>query len=327
VPAKLEHPVGARGKQAGKPVTAQRPDGTHCFAELAESFLTYLETNRRCSPRTLAAYRSDYRRIASLLEANGHSLDAREITSGDLEVCTAALNHLSAASVERLIYALASLFRHICRRGIIHTNPVDDLARPQRERKLPRVFTSEEADRLFAACQTSQERLIIALLRCCGLRRAELLAINLADVAADFSCVRVCGKGRRQRDIPLHASLRKLLEEHVANLPDGDEPALIRNSAGKRTSPTTLHRLFQKLLRRCGLADENLSMHSLRHYFATALLRQGTDIATVAELLGHSNVATTSHYLHADSASKRTAIEQLPALHVGGDLHEGSDTH
>jgi site-specific recombinase XerD len=320
-PTEAEHPVRALLKHAQEPITARQSAAVYGFGTIVEHYLGHLRTVRRCSPRTLQAYRSDYAKTAKLLEARGHSMDVREITTGDLELCVAGLGHLAASSVERLIYALASLFGHIHRNGIIDASPVDGLARPQKEHKLPRVFTSEEANRLFGACRTAQEILIVALLRYCGLRRNELLGLDLTDVAADYSSVRVSGKGRKQRDIPVHPSLRELLSTFVDQLEKDQCSALIRNSTGNRMSPTSFYRLFSRLLARAGLAETKLTPHGLRHHFATALLRQGADIATVAALLGHSNVATTSRYVHADAGTKRAAIEKLPPLHVAGGPH------
>ena len=168
----------------------------------------------------------------------------------------------------------------------------------------------------MAACATPQERIIVGLLRYCGLRRNELLLLDVAGIAADYSSIAVSGKGYKQRAIPLHSDLRQLLRDYIPNLPTDEEQAVIRNQAGNRMSPTSFYRVFRKLLQRAGLADKSLTPHSLRHHFATELIRAGADLATVASLLGHGNVSTTSRYLHTDSATKRTAIGLLPPMGV-----------
>lgn len=290
-----------------------RPAEAYALRAMADQFLTHLATSRRCSPRTIEAYGSDYRKIERLLAEAGHDLDVQRISTGDLQLCIASLSHLSAASVERLIYAVRSLFNYLVKRGIVDQNPAQDLALPQRECKLPRQVAHHEVERLLGACETTRERLIVALLCFCGLRRAELLSLHVRDVAADYSSVRVQGKARKERQIPLHPSLKPLLADHIAGLPPHSE-ALILNNVGKRTSPTTLWRTFRRIRARASLEGSGITPHALRHHFATRLIRAGVDVATVAELMGHSNISTTSVYLSSDSAAKRDAVSRLPAM-------------
>ncbi|MEI6499760.1 MAG: tyrosine-type recombinase/integrase [Armatimonadota bacterium] len=285
----------------------------HSFEALAGQFLTHLDSARRCSPRTVAAYGGDYRKIGQSLAAHGRDLDVRAITTGDLQICVAGLTEISAVSIERLVYSLRSLFNYLVKQGIITRSPADDVDLPQRETRLPRQCSARDADALYQACETTKERLVIALLRCCGLRRAELLQLSVTDIAADFSAIRVWGKGKKERSVPLHPSLAPLLQEHVLSLSPGPE-ALIRNQVGRRMSPTSLCRLFDRLVARAGLEKSHPTPHTLRHLFAQALLRAGADIVTVAELMGHSNISTTQIYLRTDSATKREAIARLPAL-------------
>lgn len=290
---------------------AQSLDG-YSFGALAEHFLQHMAVARRCSPRTVDAYRSDYRKIHRLLSDTGHNLDVREIATGDLQVCIASLHHLSSASIERLIHSTSSFFGFLVKQGIVDRNPVDGLDRPRRSRKLPRQPSEEAFHRIVGACETLQEHLIVGLLGYSGLRRGEVLSLNVADVAADFSHVRVAGKGNKERVVPLHADLAAIARQHVGGLPPGDG-SLIRNRRGNRMGETSLWRLFRRLVRRAGLEDESITPHCLRHHFASQLVRLGVDVVTVAELLGHSNISTTSIYLHSDSASKRAAISRLPS--------------
>jgi integrase/recombinase XerD len=287
----------------------------YSLPRLAEQFLTHLAAVRRCSPLTVAAYRSDYRKITRLLTELDRGLDVRVIRTGDLQLCLAQLSHLSGASVERLIHALSSLFKFLAKQGLVEGNPVDDVDRPQRQRSLPRDLSRGDFQKLMGACDTTLERAVVGLLGGCGLRRAELLALNVIDVSADLSALRVEGKGRKQRAVPVHHVLRPVLGAYIASLAPG-EAALIRNQVGKRMSATTLWRLFGRLVRRAGLQAKGLTVHCLRHHFASQLIQQGTDIATVAELLGHSNISTTSIYLHSNPDLKQEAVSRL-ALSFG----------
>ncbi len=303
-----------RMSEAG-PVQKQSPtEANFNLSELASRFLEHLSRVRRCSPRTIVSYKADYGKLTANLMAAGHDLDVRNISSNHIERCIAQLSHLSPESIRRFVYALRSLFEYLCKLEILSRNTAQDVPLPQKPHELAQAFSRDQADQLMAACETLQERIIVGLLRCCGLRRSELLSLDLADIGADFSSLRVSGKNHRQRDIPLHRDLRRLLQAHVASLPDSDEPALVRNRCGRRMSPTTLHRLFHKLLKRAELAEKGLSPHALRHHFASELIRAGVDIATVAALMGHSNISVTSRYLHSDAASKQSAVDSLPGI-------------
>jgi integrase/recombinase XerD len=296
-------------RRARQAVAAATPPA-FAFGVLAEQYLAHLRDVRRCSPRTVAAYRSDYRKVSQLLAELGRTDDVRTLTSTDLQLCISSLTRLGSASVIRLINALSSLFRHLAKQGIIPRSPVDDLDRPRREHRLPRHASPQDVECLLAACRDTQERLVVATLALAGLRRSELLSLRVGDVSADLKWLRVAGKGRKERPIPVHPALQSLLAEHIPTLaPDGGP--LIRNQAGHPMSATSLHRLFQRLAREAGLADHGLHPHSLRHHFASELVRQGVDVATVAELLGHSNISTTSIYLHSDSVTKVAAVALL----------------
>jgi len=297
-------------ERAARP-PVETPPTPYALPVLAHEFLTHLANGRRCSPRTVEAYRADYTKVARLLQAAGHDLDVRRISAGDLQVCLAGLRHLAPASVERLVYALRSLFGYLVRKGLVSQNPATEVDRPRKSRSLPLQFTTPQVDALLRAAQTVQERVLVALLAYGGLRRAEVLGLDLSDVAADLTSLRVAGKGGKSRSVPLHPDLQGLLREHLAELP-ADGAALIRNQAGGRMSTTTFARRFRRLLTRAGLAGKPLSPHKLRHYFASTLVRAGTDIATVADLLGHSSISTTSIYLHTNGATKREAIGRLP---------------
>ena len=293
---------------------------------MSEQFLNHLAVGRRCSPRTIEAYRNDYGKLARYLQDAGQSSAVCTLTTGDLQLCVANLSHLSSASIERLIYALRSLFKYLVRQGILDGNPAEGLDLPQHGRTLPKSLGSDAYAHLWRACQTDLERLVVGGLGLCGLRRAELLDTNIVDIAADLSAVRVEGKGRRQRVVPIHESVRPLLASHLASL-SSSCPALLRNHADARMSPTSLRRLFGRIVERADLAEAGITPHTLRHHFASELLRCGADVATVAELLGHSNISTTSIYLHSSPERRREAVALLPALPNGRDAVTDTPHH
>ena len=150
----------------------------------------------------------------------------------------------------------------------------------------------------------------MGLLFLAGLRRSEVLGLDISDVAADLSAIMVRGKGGRERLVPVSSKLRGMLAEHL-QVRDSDQPALVANAARNRVGTTSFYRLFSRLLRRAALAGTAITPHTLRHAFASELIRAGVDIATISELLGHANIATTSIYLHTTAESKMSAVECL----------------
>jgi site-specific recombinase XerD len=234
----------------------------------------------------------------------------REISTGDLQLCLGMFPTLSPSSLQRLAYALRSFFQYLQRIEIITQDPTQHLDLPQREHRLPRAVAADDVQALLSACRTVTERMSLVLLSHCGLRRAEMLGLTIQDVAGDLTTIRVDGKGRRQRVIPVHESMRELLRAQIACRPIG-ATWLITNQVGTQMSPTSFCRLFGRLVVAAGLSGKGLTPHALRHHFARQLLKSGTDLATISELMGHSSVATTSAYLRSDAQSKREAIQRL----------------
>lgn len=229
----------------------------------------------------------------------------------------AGLCHLSPNTVRRRVHAIGSWSDFMVRQGLLATNPARDLPLPPRERKLTRVPTPEPCERLLCAARTPLERVAIWLLATTGMRRAELVGLDFEDIGSEGTEIRVMGKGRRERLVPLPLRCQDVLHEYVAHRGGRDGPLLI-NRAGKRLGLTSLRRLFCRLLRRAGLDQECFTIHSLRHSYASMLVKAGVDLGTVRDLLGHSDISVTSVYVHSDLRSKRVAVEQLPVLTMGG---------
>ncbi len=291
---------------------AVAPDGCrHCELQtMIDAFVRHLRDYRRCSPLTVSAYHSECCRFADYLLRTGHSCQVRDVGRGDLYRFIGSLDHLAPASVRRALYAISSLFNYLCDVEVLDRNPAAGIEPPKLERRLPRVLDAEQCARLLAACETPLEGCVIGLMLFAGLRRQEVIGLDVGDVPVDFAQLRVFGKGSRERCVPINPELREALEAYLAQR-TAECPALIVNRVGRRMGVTTISRLFRRLRSRAGLDGTGISPHSLRHAFASHLLRAGVDIATVSALLGHSNVATTSIYCHATDITKTQAVNQL----------------
>jgi len=289
---------------------------------LSDQFLEHIVEYRRFSEATARAYRRDIERLLEFLSSIGLSTTASDVTTGDLRLFLNSLRHLAPSSVRRTLYGVSSFFEYLREMEILSQNPAAPIDPPKVKHKLPEVPSRSQCRRLLDACETPSESTVIGLMLLAGLRRSEVLGLDVAAVAADLSSLRIEGKGGHQRDIPISSQLRTILQEYLPTRGATACPALLINAAGNRVAVTTLYRLFRRVLDRANLGDSEVTPHSLRHAFATELVRAGVDVATISELLGHANIATTSIYLHASSETKRAAVERLDF--VGGTSVPGS---
>ncbi|MCD6359267.1 MAG: tyrosine-type recombinase/integrase [Armatimonadetes bacterium] len=281
---------------------------------------------RGYSPATTAAYERDCNRFIEFLETIGHPLTAEAVTTRDVQLFVTDLSsRVGPSSVRRALYALSSFFNYLCDTEIVSRNPAAPVEPPKRKRTLPRFPSETQCQRLLQACETPTERLTISLLLLAGLRRAEVLGLNVSDIDTKLSQMTIRGKGGRERVVPISSGLRESLSDYLSAR-DAESEALLVNEAKERMGATTLYRMFHRVLGRANLSASGLTPHSLRHGFATMLIRAGVDIATIAELLGHSNIATTSIYLHATAESKRAAVESLQFETVDTDHEQTVNT-
>ncbi len=290
------------------------------MTEVIDAFLRAAKVERDLSPHTLSAYASD---LAQFLEWCGRS-DIQVVEDVDRRLLRRYIAFLSQKryarrTIARKASALRSMFTWAVTRGEVGADPSIDLAVPRLDRSLPRVLKEKEA---AALCETpladdavgQRDRAILELLYGSGLRVGELCALDVDDVDRSDGSVRVLGKGRKVRVVPVgHASLTALelyISDGRAALLENHEPAepaaLFFNTRGSRIGPRSVRAMMQKYLGR----DRPSSPHALRHSFATHLLDGGADLRAVQELLGHESLATTQIYTHVSTERLRSVYEQ-----------------
>lgn len=224
---------------------------------------------------------------------------------------------ISAASRARKLSALKSFYKYLTvRTKQLTENPVADLEYPKLRKSLPKYLTLEQSAALLqAAAGPNQKRdyAILMIFLNCGIRRSELVGLNLTDVYEDR--LRVVGKGNKERFVYFGTPCRKAIE---AYLPERNKKTLSDNRAlfgsrdNNRISVTAVHRLVKKYLLLAGLDADSFSAHKLRHTAATMMLSGGVDVKTVQEVLGHENLNTTQIYTHIESTELKLAAEANP---------------
>lgn len=195
-------------------------------------------------------------------------------------------------------------------------NPVADLEYPKLRKSLPKYLTMEQSAALLQSVSgpnAKRDYAIIMLFLNCGIRRSELVGLNLTDVYADR--IRVVGKGNKERFVYFGAACRRAID---AYLPEREKKILSDNRAlfgsrdNNRISVTAVHRLVKKALTQAGLDAAQFSAHKLRHTAATMMLSGGVDVKTVQEVLGHENLNTTQIYTHIENTELKIAAEANP---------------
>jgi site-specific recombinase XerD len=280
---------------------------------------------RDAAARTRRAYAVDQEQFARWAYARGRA--PAEIDVRDVRRYVAGLSEAGAApaSTARKLAAIRGLFSSQREHGLIASNPADLVATPRQPSRLPRVLKASEAARLLESIPAGsthaahpraatappalelRDRAMFELAYACGLRAEEVVSLGIDDVDWDGEQLRVEGKGRKTRYVPVGelamAALRQYRERGRVGLPGGP---LFLSKSGRRLNTSDVRRRLRKWTTRAGVAG-GASPHTLRHSFATHLLDGGADLRSIQELLGHASVSTTQVYTRVESARLKSA--------------------
>ena len=278
-----------------------------------ERFLDHLTVERGLSTNTLTAYRRDLRRYADFLDARGvrsmHEVNEATIRSfiASVSASTHGPNSDSykPTSVVRALSAVRSFHRFLLRDGVLQVDPAATVTRPRVPRALPRPLSVDDVATLLSAPDPAdpagaRDRAMLELLYGAGLRISELVGLDVDDIDLEGGAVRVLGKGGKERDVPVGRFAREAVQAYLSRgrptfASARTRGALFLNVRGGRLTRQSSARILQRHARAAGL-ERRVTLHSLRHSFATHLLEGGADVRVVQELLGHSSVATTQVY-------------------------------
>ncbi len=281
---------------------------------LMDQFSSYLRHERRASPHTHKNYMVDISQFFSFLEKRfpGISADGQgHIGQVDVtlvrEFMGGMFGSMAPSSMARKIASLRTFFQYCIRQGFIKSNPAREVATPKIPKRVPKFLTVDEVFSLLrqpagTSALGSRDRAILELLYASGLRVGELVGLNVEDIDLSQKAVRVMGKGRKERIVPMGdkavEAIAAYLNVRIGLLPEGSaEQALFVNRRGGRLTARSVERLLGKYIRRSGL-QKSVTPHVLRHTFATHLLGSGADMRGIQELLGHASLSTTQKYTH-----------------------------
>ena len=316
--------------------------------QIVKDFLTYHETIKGQSPKTIQEYYLDLRMFLRFVKLMRRDMPittrlddipikdidlqfVRTITSSDvfdflsylandraINPDSAAPEYgIDASTRARKLSAIKSFFKYLTvRTKQLEENPVADLEYPKLRKSLPKYLTMDQSAALLQAVSgpnAKRDYAILMLFLNCGIRRSELVGLNITDVYEDR--IRVVGKGNKERFVYFGTPCRKAID---AYLPERNKKILTDNRAlfgsrdNNRISVTAVHRLVKKALLQAGLDATQFSAHKLRHTAATMMLSGGVDVKTVQEVLGHENLNTTQIYTHIENTELKIAAQANP---------------
>lgn len=296
-----------------------------------ERFLTYLQVVKNASIHTLRNYGLDLKSFREFLE-NSPEIKKEEgicLTKIDKRQIRAFLAFLASKKVSkktllRRLSSLRSFFQYATREKRLALNPMEEIESPKLEKRLPTILGYEQIERLFEQPDCTsylgfRDRAAMELFYSSGLRVSELIGLNRSDFDRANFRLRVRGKGKKERIVPItksaagwivnyleHNERHLQTEEHFA---EKDEQAIFLNKWGKRLTVRSVDRKFEEYLKRSGLAGK-ITPHTIRHAIATHWLEKGMDLKTIQVLLGHSSLATTTIYTQVSSRFKKEVYDK-----------------
>lgn len=281
-----------------------------------ETFLSYLQYEKNYSERTVSEYGDDLAMYIRYLEAEVGDYD---LLQPDLDLVRGWMVQMSkagnkATSIQRRCSAVRSFYRYMHRKGYVKSNPLTVLVMPKAEKTLPVWVPEQQMDYLIDKVDYGEgfvgerDRLIVTMLYHTGMRRAEIAGLHDQDIDLTAMQVRVMGKGRKMRIIPFGEELKNMLEEYMrhraeylaekAGVVSGSkEGSLLVNERGMALAPDKITAIAHKYLSEIPELSRH-GAHVLRHTFATNMLKEGADLMSVKELLGHASLGTTERYTH-----------------------------
>lgn len=277
-----------------------------------QRFREYLTVERNSSLHTVIAYIRDVERfhawLLTLAESESINLDAVDRGSIRLYLGVLADEGLTRRSISRKMTSIRAFFQFAERRGLVTENPTSNIHAPKIDRHLPAFIDEESVNRLMSLPDTgtldgSRSAAILELFYSTGMRLSELTGLNIRDINMSTRTVRVLGKRRKERILPIGQPAIAAIEHYLAARGEGkilqgcESEALFLNNRGSRLSSRSVYSIVNNHLR--AVSDhEQCSPHVLRHSFATHLLNRGADLQAVRELLGHESLSTTQIYTH-----------------------------
>ena len=279
--------------------------------ENLENYRNYLKYERAYSDNTVGAYMNDLNKYEEFLKK-----DILESDTEDLEKYLKYIKNLESTTVAHKITSIKSYFNYNIKRGIVSVNPADKVSRPKLTKHLPEYLTEEEVGKLLDVEVRSpydyRNKTILELLYSSGIRISELVNIKTPNYDSEECLIRIMGKGSKERIVPLGDYAINIMNDYMNNyrplINKKHTDYVFVNNRGDKISRQFIFKVIKKEALKKGI-KKDISPHTLRHTFATHLLKNGADLRIIQELLGHENISTTQIYTHVTNNKLKSDYE------------------
>lgn len=279
--------------------------------ENLENYRNYLKYERAYSDNTVGAYMNDLNKYEEFLKK-----DILKSDTEDLEKYLKYIKNLESTTVAHKITSIKSYFNYNIKRGIVSVNPADKVSRPKLTKHLPEYLTEEEVGKLLDVEVKSpydyRNKTILELLYSSGIRISELVNIKTPNYDSEECLIRIMGKGSKERIVPLGDYAVNIMNDYMNNyrplINKKHTDYIFINNRGDKISRQFIFKVIKKEALKKGI-KKDISPHTLRHTFATHLLKNGADLRIIQELLGHENISTTQIYTHVTNNKLKSDYE------------------
>lgn len=289
--------------------------------ESISDYTHFLKIERGLSSHTIQSYIRDIKKLVTFLDKKQIICSPIEINEDLIqEFIYEIAKEISPRSQARIISGLRSYFDYLIFENYRTSNPTDLIETPKIGIKLPDTLSKEEIDSLISAVDLSKgdgerNRAMLETMYGCGLRVSELIDLKISDLFFDEGFIKIIGKGNKERFVPIHLSAQNYIvlymNEIRSHLPikKGYEDTLFLNRRGKSLSRQMIFMIIKDLAIKINL-NKKISPHTLRHSFATHLLKNGADLRAIQQMLGHESITTTEVYVHLDTSYLKEIVEK-----------------
>ncbi|WP_233899029.1 site-specific tyrosine recombinase/integron integrase [Tenacibaculum piscium] len=290
------------------------------WQQATTDYINYLKIERGLSKNSIDGYSRDIKKLVLFVDTLENYSTPIDITSEIIkQFIYDSGKNLNATSQARLISGLRSFFDYLIFEDYRKDNPTDLIESPNTTRKLPDTLEKEEIDNLINAIDLShpqgeRNKTIIETIFSCGLRVSELINLQLSDLFFNEGYIRVLGKGNKYRFVPIHSTTISRLNFYINDIrpaiipKEKEEDIIFLNRRGKRLSRQMIFMILKELAVKTNL-KKSIGPHTLRHSFATYLLKNGADLRVIQQLLGHESITTTEIYVHLDTSYLKEVVD------------------
>ncbi len=297
------------------------------WQSLLKDFKNFLKFERNLSENSTQSYIQDLQKLIRFLSDNNINKKISEINSNVIrEFVYQQTKLIKPSSQSRLISSLKNFFDYLIIEKIIFINPINSIQYPKIATKIPETLSTHEIDKLIDYLKKSKKNslrncTILEVLYSCGLRVSELTNLNISDIFFDDFLIKILGKGRKERFVPMSKIVKDMIKDYLNSerfntiTKKGFEDILFLNNRGEKLTRVMIYTILNIAKKGTGI-KKKVSPHILRHSFATHLIENGADISSIQHMLGHTNVSTTERYLH---VNKEHLVDTIKRFHPKKD--------